>query len=118
MGGLIPAFGNPDAKLWLGVGAATASAVVLGAYTIMLALTTSLADGCGEDLRWLALVLATAVASVAAMAGWAVGGWSLVRGAVLRRRAVWSAAIVVGALVAWSGALVSVGWPNGACPGV
>jgi hypothetical protein len=82
-----------------------------------VAFATLLADGCGEDLRWLALALATAAASVAAIVGLAVGGRSLVTATGLRRQERWTTSILAGTALAWSIAIVSAWLPTGLCHG-
>lgn len=105
----------PAGRLWLAAGVASLSAVALGTVMLLVAFATLFGGSCGEDWRWVGLVVATALAALAGLAGMVLGGFSLfpsVDGRVDRR---WTPAILVVTAAAWSVAAVSFWLPTGAC---
>ncbi|HEV7759464.1 MAG TPA: hypothetical protein VGO78_10765 [Acidimicrobiales bacterium] len=106
---------TPTGRLWLAIGTASVSAVVLGGYMTLVALATLLAESCGNDLRWVALFAAAVLAALAAIVGLVVGGWSLHQGGRLRGQARWASGILAFTALAWTIAIVSPWLPDGTC---
>jgi hypothetical protein len=105
----------PAGRLWLAVGMTCVSVGLLGGVAVLVMFGTLFEESCGEDWRWAALVAATAVATLAALVGLAVGGLSLHPAADGRGDQRWVTAILVVTVVAWSIAVVAPWLPSGAC---
>jgi hypothetical protein len=105
----------PAGRLWLAAGVACLSAVALGTTTTLVAFARLFGESCGEDWRWVGLVVATALAALAGLAGMVLGGFSLFPSADGRVGRRWTPAILVVTGASWSVAVVSLWLPTGAC---
>jgi hypothetical protein len=108
--------GLPTGRLWLAVAAAGISTVVLGGAVVLLLFASLFRDSCGEDWRWVALVVATGIAWLATLAALAVAGLSRHRNADGRGERCWATVVLVVTAGAWVLAVVSAWLPAGACP--
>jgi hypothetical protein len=106
----------PAGRLWLAAGVASLSAVALGTVMALVAFATLLGESCGEDWRWVGLVVATTLAALAGLVGMTVGGLCLRSGGEELAGRRWSTAILAVTALAWSVAVVSFLLPTGACP--
>lgn len=90
---------------------------MIDGLVIVWAAATFLDAHCGEDIAWLGLVAAGAVASLAAFVGVSVLAWWWWRGRSpwAQRRAAYALVGVVGASAALA-SVAAVWFPDGACP--